>query len=56
MMITSDGVGRSGTFVLIDMVLNRMTKVRYYCHHHYHCCFNQFDNDDDADTDDNLLF
>ena len=26
--ITSDGVGRSGTYVLIDMVLNRMTKVR----------------------------
>ena len=25
---SSDGVGRSGTYVLIDMVLNRMTKVR----------------------------
>ena len=28
--ITSDGVGRSGTYVLIDMVLNRMTKVRSF--------------------------
>ena len=26
MMHCSDGVGRSGTYVLIDMVLNRMTK------------------------------
>ena len=25
-MHCSDGVGRSGTYVLIDMVLNRMTK------------------------------
>ena len=24
----SDGVGRSGTYILIDMVLNRMSKVR----------------------------
>ena len=25
-LLISDGVGRSGTYVLIDMVLNRMTK------------------------------
>ena len=25
----SDGVGRSGTYILIDMVLNRMSKVRF---------------------------
>ena len=24
----SDGVGRAGTYILIDMVLNRMSKVR----------------------------
>ena len=45
--LTSDGVGRSGTFVLIDMVLNRMTKV-ISCHHHHH--HDQFD-DDDEDND-----
>ena len=54
MMITSDGVGRSGTFVLIDMVLNRMTKVRS-CHNR-HLCYNQFDHDDNADPNDNLLY
>ena len=25
----SDGVGRAGTYILIDMVLNRMSKVRF---------------------------